>query len=90
MLRKLKEKFVGSPFYRIETLVIVAALLFGFIGAYLQLAREKAYHASIREQFKTVQVLVAIKKLGKGHVLKNKDIDVVSILKDRITNNIRE
>ena len=48
MVDDLKEKFKKSPIFRLETLILGLALLFGFIGAYLQIQRKASFEEEIR------------------------------------------
>ena len=52
MVDDLKEKFKKSPIYRLETLILGSALLFGFLGAYLQIERRESFEEEIRNKYK--------------------------------------
>ena len=75
MVDDLKEKFKKSPIYRLETLILGLALLFGFLGAYLQIQRKASFEEELRNKYKTQQVLTLIKKLCS----KNAKVDVLKV-----------
>ena len=88
MVDQLREKLKNSPFYKLETLILGLALLFGFVGAYLQIQRRNAFEQEIENKYKTTKILTLIKKLEKGSILKDSDINFTDILSDRLTKNM--
>lgn len=74
--------------YRIESLIVVLAVVIGTLGSFLQHANQVSFENRIHEQYRVVEVLASSTKLASGTVLQREHFTVSRVLSGSKTDNM--
>jgi pilus assembly protein CpaB len=88
MSPSFKDKIRHSVFFRFESFLILAAIVFGIIGSYIQNNINKSHEQEISRKYEMVRVLASNSKLSVGSVLSKENLQVIGILRKNLTSNI--
>lgn len=86
-LKDLIARYEEKPWWRLETALVIAAVIFGFISGALSHANSKAMEDKYQALFTTRPVLVASKDLQQGEFIDPTKFATVPMLVGNITSN---